>query len=159
MTRFATSFAAAALVLTLAGTAQAAAPAVTDLTPAVQSAVPNIDRLQVFEVGGVVVLRGRTYDRARAEEAGRLALSLGYTRVANLIQILERPDDQAIERAAERELSRHRSLDGCQLRIDSDQGIVKLAGTVTHELQKDMAINVLRNVDGVREVRADLTRD
>lgn len=137
-----------------------AAPArVNDLTPAFRTAGIQLDRLQVFEVGGVVVLRGRTYDRALAEQAGRHAITLGYSRVANLIQILEAPDDQAIERAAERELTVHRGLDGCRFHVQANSGIVRVAGRVRHELQKDMAVAVLRSVDGVREVKAELTLD
>lgn len=137
-----------------------AAPApINDLTPAFQSAGIHFERMQVFEVGGVVVLRGRTYDRALAEQASRHALSLGYLRVANLIQILEAPDDQAIERAAERELTVHRGLDGCRFNVKASSGVVRVAGRVHHELQKDMAIAVLRSVDGVREVKAELTLD
>ena len=52
----------------------------------------------------------------------------------------------------------HRSLDGCQFRVTSDQGIVRVAGLVKHELQKDVAAQVLRNIDGIRSVELDLTR-
>jgi osmotically-inducible protein OsmY len=136
----------------------ASAPQPTDLTPQFRAAGLAIDRLQAFEIGGVVVIRGRSLDRTAAEDAGRFAQSLGYTRIANLVQIVSPPDDAAIERRAERELSRHRSLDGCTFRVDSDNGVVRVAGHVQHELQKDYAVELLRNIDGVREVRSDLQR-
>ena len=114
--------------------------------------------MQVSEVGGIVVIRGRTLDRAKAESAGRIAQSLGYARVANLVQITEPADDAAIQRRAERELAIHRSLDGCSFRVESQQGVVRIAGRVHSELQKDVAVQLLRNVDGVREVHSSLTQ-
>jgi osmotically-inducible protein OsmY len=149
----------AALLLTtsLFAAPRTPAPQPVDLTSQFQSA-GAIERLQAFELGGVVIIRGRTYDRLAAAEAGRIAANLGYTRVANLVQILDRPDDSAIERAAEIELTMHPSLDGSQLRIRSLQGVVHLDGRVRHELQKDVAIQLVRNIAGVSEVRADLHR-
>jgi osmotically-inducible protein OsmY len=129
-----------------------------DITPLFRSAGLPIENLQVYEVGGVVLIRGRSMDRAAAEEAGRIAVNLGFTRIANLVQVVQPPDDVAIERIAERELGRHRSLDGCNFHIDSDGGIVRVGGTVRSETQKDYAIELLRSIDGVREVHADLQR-
>jgi osmotically-inducible protein OsmY len=149
----------ATLVVILAPAAGRAANVDTvDLTSKFQAAGLRVAGLQAVEVGGVVVLRGKADDVASAAAAGTLAQSLGYPRVANLIQLVEPPDDQAIERFAERELGLRRALDGCQFRIDSNHGVVHLAGKVQYELQKDVAINVVRQIDGVREVRADLQR-
>lgn len=153
---------AAALVLALgsfdaAWAARAPQPATTDLTARFRAAGADTEQLEVSEVGGIVVIRGRTLDRAKAENAGRVAQSLGYARVANLVQIVEPADDAAIQRRAERELAIHRSLDGCSFRVESQQGIVRIAGRVHSELQKDVALQLLRNVDGVREVRSSLT--
>ncbi len=148
----------ATLVVTLAPAAVRAANVdAVDLTSKFQAAGLKIDG-RAIEVGGVVVLRGKADDVASAAAAGTLAQSLGFPRVANLIQVVEPPDDQAIERFVERELGLRRALDGCQFRIDSNHGVVHLAGKVQYELQKDVAINVVRQIDGVREVRADLQR-
>ena len=69
------------------------------------------------------------------------------------------PEGQAlIARAAERELTVHRALDGCQFRVSSDKGVVRLAGRVRHELQKDVAIALLRTIDGVQSVESTLTK-
>ncbi len=128
---------------------------VIDLTPQLQTAGLAVDGIRALEVGGIVILRGRTTNRAIAERAGLLMQSLGYSRVANLIQIVEPPDDGAIERIAERHLAMQRALDGCTFRVDSDHGVLHVAGRVRYELQKDVALGVLRNIDGVREVKAD----
>ena len=135
----------------------AAEPAVRDLTPQFAGNGFDVDRLAVYEVGGVVVLRGRTLDRGAAEAAGLYAKVLGYQRVANLIQIQEAPNDIEIRREAERELAVHRALHGSRISVQSLDGVVTIRGRVSSDAQRDMALAVLRSVDGVREVRAELT--
>jgi osmotically-inducible protein OsmY len=147
----------AALVVTLSPAALAATPEAKNLTPAFIAAGASIDRLQVFEIAGIVVIRGRVADKAQAEEVGRLAQSLGYGRVANLVQVIEDRDVE-IARRAEVELAVNRSLDGCRFQVSSDNGIVRVAGSVKHELQKDVAMQVLRSINGVRAVEVNLDR-
>ncbi|HSP35406.1 MAG TPA: BON domain-containing protein [Thermoanaerobaculia bacterium] len=155
-----TTAAAFAMFLTTAAFAQKHdAPQATDLTPQFRSAALPIANLRVWEIGGIVLIRGEAIDRAVAQQAGVLATSLGYSRVANLVSVVAPPDDAKIQRAAERELSRHRSLDGCKLSVDSKQGVVHVAGTVAEADQKDEVVTVLRTVDGVRDVRAELLQE
>ncbi len=159
MTRTARYLALALTVLFGATFVQAQQGESKDLTKLFRDGGINIERLQVVEVGGIVVIRGRTLDMLRAEEAGRFAQSLGYSRVANLVQLTTPADDATIQRKAERELAIHRSLDGCALQVASNNGVVTLSGRVSHELQKDVAVELVRNIDGVRSVLADgLTR-
>jgi osmotically-inducible protein OsmY len=133
-------------------------PQATDLTAVFHAALPRIQNLRAYEIGGVVLLRGRARDQATAEQAGVVAQNLGYTRVANLVQIVAAPDDEAIERIAERELALHRSLDGCTFHVESEDGVLTVAGDVHEDLQKDLAVAVLRSIDGVKEVHAELVR-
>lgn len=149
----------AMLFLITAVPASAAAPEPLDITAQFADASFSVDRLQAFEVGGIVILRGQTALRSSAEAAGAYAQRLGYTRVANLIQIVESPNDVTIRRDAERELAVHRSLDGSRISVESENGIVYLRGSVEHPMQKEMAVAVLRTVDGVREVRDQLERE
>ncbi len=153
--------AASLVFITLAASAaeRAPAPEARNLTGSFAEAGLAIDRLQVYEIGGIVLIRGRAYSKADSEQADRVAQALGYNRIANLVEVIPPPDDRAIERRAERELTIHRSLDGCRFKVDARQGVVHVAGTVHYELQKDMAIHLLRNIDGVREVRSELNRD
>ena len=146
-----------ALVFAISPMASAAEPEAVDLTQAFRTAGATVDGLKVYEISGVVLIRGRAANKAQAEEVGRLAQSLGYTRVANLVQIVENRDAE-ITRRAEVELTVNRSLDGCKFRVTSDQGNVRVAGLVKHELQKDVAAQVLRNIRGIRSVEFDLTR-
>src|SRR5881227_3518291 len=98
----------AAMALLASPIARAEEPAAVDLTSSFRTAgVADIDRLAVYEVGGIVIIRGRTDSSDRAAAASRIATQLGYTRVANLVQLTTAPDDVAIQHAAERALARH----------------------------------------------------
>jgi osmotically-inducible protein OsmY len=146
--------AAIAVALLISIPSHADSSAIVDLTSQMKNAV-HIDGLSAVEVGGIVILRGKTTDLALAQQAGVAAQNLGYSRVANLIQVVAKPDDAAIERVAERQLAMQRALDGCKLRVGSNGGVLTVAGKVTHELQKDLAVDVLRQIHGVRSVKAD----
>ena len=150
-------FIAALLVSTLA-VAASSAPAANDITAKFIAAGIQVPDLQAVEVSGIVILRGTAASPVEAENAGKVARDLGYTRVANLVRVIEPADDATIQRLAERELSRHRGLDGSNIRVTSLRGIVNLAGRVSHELQKDMAVTLVRSVDGVRGVTSSLQR-
>jgi osmotically-inducible protein OsmY len=149
---------AIAVLMIFAAPVSAASADAVDLTQAFRTAGASIDRLQVYEIAGIVLIRGRAADKAQAESVGQIAQTLGYTRVANLVQIVEHNDAQ-IARAAEFELTANRSLDGCKFRVTSEQGVIRLAGEVQHELQKDVAAAVLRNIDGVRAIEMKLDRN
>ena len=133
-------------------------PATRDLTQQFVTAGVAVEGFRAVEVGGIVVLRGRAADEGSAQQAASIVQSLGYARVANLIQIANVPDDARITRAAERELSVHRGLDGTQIAVDSSNGVVRLSGKVSSELQKDMAATLVRSIDGVRAVQIVLQR-
>jgi osmotically-inducible protein OsmY len=145
-----------ALVFAVAAIAEP--PATHDVTAQFVNAGAVIAGLRAIEVGGIVILRGHASDTAAAEQAALVAQTLGYTRVANLIQIDAVPDDAQIARAAERGLALQRGLDGTQIVVESSNGVVRLSGTVSNELQKDMAVHVVRNIDGVRSVQMALKR-
>ena len=76
-----------AILMALTPAAFATAPQTTDLTETFRGAGAAIDRLQVVEISGIVIIRGRAADKAQAEAVGLYAQNLGYSRVANLIQI------------------------------------------------------------------------
>src|SRR5947207_2733375 len=152
------SAAVLAALFVFASYASALEPPANDVTSKFITAGVEMPDLHAVEVGGIVVLRGNAASQAEAERAGQIAHELGYSRVANLVRVIEPVDDAQIQRLAERELSRHRGLDGSSIRIKSVRGIVNLAGRVSQELQKDMAITLVRNIDGVRGVTSNLQR-
>jgi osmotically-inducible protein OsmY len=123
---------------------------------AIARANVKIRSLVVRKAGDIVVLRG-TADPSSAMAAVQIAKSLGVTRVANLITPATAVDDEAIRRTAERTIASTPALDGCRIAVKCENGIVSVSGTVQRELQKDAARQVLRNVNGAKEVRVDLT--
>ena len=143
--------------IALSPVATAAVPEARDLTPAFIQAGATIDGLQVYEIAGIVIIRGRAADTTQAAEVGKLAQGLGYARVANLVQVTENHDAE-IARVAERALTVNRSLDGCRFRVTTEQGVIRVAGEVQHELQKDVAMQVLRSVDGAKSVEMALNK-
>ena len=152
------SAAVLAALFVFASYAAALEPAANDITAKFVTAGVEVPDLRAVEVGGIIVLRGNAASPVEAERAGQIARDLGYTRVANLVRVIEPADDASIQRLAERELSRHRGLDDSSIRVKSVRGIVNLAGRVSQELQKDMAITLVRNIDGVRGVTSNLQR-
>lgn len=130
----------------------------TDLTSLFVAGGVDIDRLRVFEVSGVVLIHGRTSDQSSADHAGEVAATLGYIRVANLIQIVPGLGDDAIERFAVVELRRAKGLEGCTFQVETRKRVVYLLGEVDREEQKDYAVRLVRRIDGVKEVRSGVTR-
>lgn len=128
------------------------------IAQAITRAGIHVDRLKVIPVEGILIVRGQVHDLQSFRRVGALLNELGYPRVANLVKITPAPDDEAIERAAERELIMTRALDGAKFNVQSRNGVVIISGKVLHELQRDAAINIIRGVDGVRQVRANLSR-
>jgi len=145
---------AAALFVPLAAYGQVDA---TDLTAVFVDGGVKIDRLLVYEIGGVVLLRGRTGNPLMAAEAGRFAARAGYRRVANLIEIVPGLTDKALVKSARHELDMARELDGCRFQIDSAEGIVRLRGHVVREAQGDYAVYLIAKIDGVKQVHSELT--
>lgn len=138
------------------------------LTPALMAAPTDslhsrlsslgIRSLNIAQVGEILIVRGKTTDPAVVGIAREVATSMGHRRVANLVQFVATPDDGAIARAVERQLSLTRSLEGTRLSVDSNEGVVRVAGTVQSELQKDLARMVALDVDGVRSVTLAVNR-
>lgn len=133
----------------------ASAVAVETLSRSIQDAGP-IEKLSVNEVEGILIIKGKTRNRAEIERVSRLAKDQGFDRVANLIQLAPMTDDDAIEREIERTLGTSPSLQGCRFSIESRDGVVTLTGVVQREMQKDLARDLTKRQAGVKEVRAEL---
>jgi osmotically-inducible protein OsmY len=127
-----------------------------DLTAVFRSSGVDIADLEVYQINGIVLIRGTSSDRVKAENAGIVAKNLGYPRVANLIGLVGTTTDVDIVRFAESRLVGLRTLEGCKFYIDSVNGVVSVGGSVYKELQKDVAVDLLRKIDGVKEVHSTL---
>lgn len=128
-----------------------------DLTSVFVAGGVTVDRLLVYQIGDIVLIRGRTGDPEMAAEAGRFAVRSGYRRVANLIEVVPGIGDVGIEMVARHRLEMSRELEGCTFQIDSTGGILRLRGQVVHEMQKGFAVRLVGRIDGVREVKSALT--
>ena len=130
---------------------------VIDLTAAFIKNGVVIEELAVSQISDIVVIRGKTNDKSRAEEASRIAMTLGYHRVANLIVVRDdATDDAAIVYAGQRRLELERELEGCRFRVDSNRGVIRLTGRVQRDLQRDLAIAIVSRIDGVKAIHDDL---
>lgn len=127
-----------------------------DIQTALTNAQINVSRLSVVEAEGIMIIRGSVQRRDQIELVANVVRGLGYTRVAPLLSVVPIPDDDAIALAAERQLSRNRSLEGCQLSVGSTNGVVTIRGTVGSALQGDLARQIVGRVEGVKEVRVQL---
>ncbi len=128
-----------------------------DLTTVFVDGGVTIDRLLVYQIGGIVLIRGRTDKPDMAAEAGRFASSRGYKRVANMIEINTAIGDNGIELLARNRLERARELADCRFQLNSVGGVISLRGQIASEFQRDFAIRLLRRIDGVKSVRSTLT--
>ena len=150
------SLVVATIVFPLAAFAQ---PEAIDLTATFLESGAVIEDLAAVQVGGIVVIRGKTSDRTRAVEASRIARTLGYQRVANLIAVVDDATaDAAIENVGQRRLELERALGGCRFRVDSKRGVIRLTGRVHRGAQGDLAVAILSRIDGVKAIHPDLGR-
>jgi osmotically-inducible protein OsmY len=132
---------------------------VIDLTAAFIKNGVVIDGLAVSQISDIVLIRGKTNDRAKAEEASRIAATLGYRRVANLIVITDDVTaDAAIVYTGQRRLELEPALEGCRFHVDSNRGVIRLTGRVHRDAQGDLAIEILSRIDGVKAIHPDLAR-
>ncbi len=143
----------AVLMMLIPAAAHGQTTAVEPIYQAVQDAGLHVDDLMLIPVEGIVIVRGKVHDQESFQRVTGLLKKLGYLRVANMMKIVPPPNDQEIRRAAERELGINRSMDGARLRVHCENGIVTIHGRVEYELQRDAAINIVRGIDGVRDVR------
>ena len=127
---------------------------------------------------GVVTLKGQAKDADAKQLAGSLASNTdGVTEVNNLISVSAR-DTQAIKEQNEatansvkEELSDawitskvkssliySRTLDGLNIKVQTKDGVVSLDGVVANYAEKELAVEIARNIRGVKGVDADTLR-
>ena len=130
-----------------------------DVTAAFIGCGAVIEDLRVIQMSGIILIRGKTNDRTKAEAASHIATSLGYQRVANLIDIRDdASDDAAIMFTGRRQLELERALEGCRFRVDSSLGVIRLTGSVRNTLQGELAVAILARIDGVKAIHPVLSR-
>ena len=153
--RFAALATAIFLATVLPVGANAAEPA--ELAANALADLPVYD-LRLIPIEGILIVRGKVRDAETFLIVERRLNEIGFDRIANLMRIVPLPNDAIIERAAERRLSIARGLTGAKLRVRADQGVVTIDGTVENDAQKNAAADLVRNIEGVREVRVIANR-
>jgi len=125
---------------------------------------------------GVVTLRGKV-DSAEAKElAGVLARTTDGVHLVNNLVSLDsaamakarenpvgkvsgpQPSDSWVVDKIQTSLRFSRNLDGLNIKVASEQGMVRLSGEVVSSEQKTIAVDIARQIIGVRGVDADLLK-
>jgi osmotically-inducible protein OsmY len=130
----------------------------------------NID---VDSEAGVVTLKGRATSPEGKDLAGSLASNTdGVTSVNNLISIsaadsiasrtdpqtsnpAEQLSDVWITSKVKSSLIYSRNLDGMNIKVETKDGLVTLNGVVANFAEKELAVEITRNIRGVKGVNAD----
>lgn len=147
------------LVMALVPFAASAQTDAVDVTAAFITAGAVIEDLTVLQISDIILIRGKTNDRKKAEAASHIAAVLGYQRVANLIVIRDdATDDAAIMYTGRRQLELERALEGCRFRVDSNLGVIQLTGSVRNDRQAELAVAILTRIDGVKAIHPVLSR-
>ncbi|MNM90536.1 Osmotically-inducible protein Y precursor [compost metagenome] len=132
--------------------------------------------IEVHSSEGVVTLRGRV-DSAEAKElAGVLARTTEGVQLVNNLVSLDtaamakarenpvgaptgpQPGDSWIVDKIQNSFRFSRNLDGLNLKVASEDGLVRLSGEVVSTEQKTIAVEIARQIIGVRGVDADLLK-
>lgn len=130
-------------------------------------------KIDVDSKDGVVTLKGRATSPEAKELAGSLASNTnGVTSVNNLISLsaedsiaskvqppssnpVEQLSDAWITSKVKSSLIYSRNLDGLNIKVDTQDGLVTLNGIVANFAEKELAVEIARNIRGVKGVNAD----
>jgi osmotically-inducible protein OsmY len=122
---------------------------------------------------GVVTLKGRAQSPEAKELAGSLATNTdGVITVNNLISIsaadsiaakaqpqnlnpTEQLSDAWVTSKVKSSLIYSRTLDGLNIKVTTESGVVRLDGIVANYADKELAVEMARNIRGVKGVNAD----
>jgi osmotically-inducible protein OsmY len=122
---------------------------------------------------GVVTLKGRAQSPEAKELAGSLATNTdGVVTVNNLISIsaadsiaakaqpqnlnpTEQLSDAWVTSKVKSSLIYSRTLDGLNIKVTTESGVVRLDGIVANYADKELAVEMARNIRGVKGVNAD----
>jgi osmotically-inducible protein OsmY len=137
------------------------------------SSVTEALNIDVDAKDGVVTLKGRAQSPEAKEVAGNLATNTDdVVSVNNLISIsaadsiasridpqvnnpVEDISDVWITSKVKSSLIYSRNLDGLNIKVDTKSGLVSLNGVVANYAEKELAVEIARNIRGVKGVNAD----
>ncbi|GAB7530525.1 BON domain-containing protein [Pseudomonas sp. 3A(2025)] len=129
--------------------------------------------VDVASADGVVTLKGRAQSPEAKELAGNLASNTdGVASVNNLLSLsaadsiaaktqpqtlstTEQMSDVWVTSKVKSSLIYSRNLDGMNIKVDTREGVVTLNGMVASFAEKELAVEIARNIRGVKGVNAD----
>lgn len=129
--------------------------------------------VDVASADGVVTLKGRAQSPEAKELAGNLASNTdGVASVNNLLSLsaadsiaaktqpqalstTEQMSDAWVTSKVKSSLIYSRNLDGLNIKVDTREGVVTLNGMVASFAEKELAVEIARNIRGVKGVNAD----
>jgi len=131
-------------------------------------------QFEVTTKNGVVTITGNIDSADAKDRALQLVKETkGVTEVVDMISVKtasaernapdpsrslgERIDDATITMKVKSRLLDDPSVKGLKIDVDTRDGVVYLTGSVRSESEKDKAIELAKNTEGVRDVQANLT--
>lgn len=136
------------------------------------SSVTEALNIEVDSKDGVITLKGRAQSPEAKELAGSLASNTdGVVSVNNLISLsaadsiaakaqpqsltpTEEMSDAWITSKVKASLIYSRTLDGLNIKVDTKAGVVSLNGVVANFAEKELAVEIAKNIRGVKGVNA-----
>ncbi|PHN44799.1 BON domain-containing protein [Pseudomonas syringae] len=137
------------------------------------SSVTEALNIEVDSKDGVITLKGRAQSPEAKELAGSLASNTdGVVSVNNLISLsaadsiaaktqpqsltpTEEMSDAWITSKVKASLIYSRTLDGLNIKVDTKAGVVSLNGVVANFAEKELAVEIAKNIRGVKDVNGD----
>lgn len=121
------------------------------------------EKIDVAVSNGVAKLSGRVSTRADKARAAKLAQIKGIKAVDNRLDIEGAPkassdgvggvvEDSWITTKVKAELTNQALLKGSDISVETNNGVVKLTGTVTGDAARERATELVRSTKGVRRI-------
>lgn len=119
------------------------------------------DAIKTESKEGAVTLTGTVHEDSHKQLAQDTVEGLpGVTSVSNLIQVKESPpvdSDTWLYLKVKGALAFHRSVSAYNTRVELKEGVATLTGDADTQEQKDLTTEYVKDVDGVKDVKNEMT--
>ncbi len=119
------------------------------------------DAIRTESKEGVVTLTGTVHEESHKQLALETITSLpGVISVNNQIEVKDSPpeySDTWLYLKVKSTLAYHSSVSGYKTKVELKQGVVTLKGEATSEAQKELTTEYAKDVEGVKEVKNEMT--
>jgi osmotically-inducible protein OsmY len=119
------------------------------------------DAIRTESKEGVVTLTGTVHEESHKQLAQETISGLpGVISVSNQIEVKDSPPEHSdtwLYLKVKSTLAYHSSVSGYNTQVELKQGVVTLKGEATSEAQKELTTEYAKDVEGVKEVRNEMT--